>query len=436
MRQKKTVIVNNQGAKQKKSGQATVSKRKRPPGHSITEDCEILDGAAKIYRTTKSGSFWSMSCWLKTEKKCYRRALNTKNKEEALELARDQYFKLQGDIRAGNKIFTKSAFELVDAFVAHKKDEANAEMITQERVTTIKISLNKWFLNFVGKNVKLDKLNRRDFETYYVWRRKQSPEVRNATLINERALISSLYKYGISHGFLRHDQMPIFPKMSMKKAEMERRDDFDFQEWQKFYRHFRGWINRAADDAEKDQRKAVRDFIVLSANTGLRFGEMRKLKWRMIKIYKPSQVSDKRTQVEISVPPDTKTGARTVIGLRGDIFERIKGYSKFVKADDWVFVDNETGNQLHKKVYYKYWAQLLKETGLDSVNKNLTFYSLRHTYITFRLLAGVNTFMLAQNAGTSVKMIEDHYAHIKSDSIKLELTKTMKMDEAGQILLN
>ena len=436
MRQKKTVIVDNPVGKQEKSAQTHVKKRKRTPGHSITEDCELLDGAAKVYRTTKSGSFWSMSCWLKTEKKCYRRALKTKNKEEAINLARNEYFKLQGDLRAGNRIFSKTAQELVNAFVSHKKDEANTAMITQERVTTIKISLNKWFLTFVGKNTKLDKISRRDFEGYYVWRRKQSPDVRNATLVNERALISSLYKYGISHGFLRHDQTPIFPRMHLKKTEMERRDNFDFKEWQTFYRHFPGWITRAENEEERNQRKFVRDFIILSANTGLRFGEMRKLKWGMIRTYKVAKEADKRTQVQISVPHDTKTGARTVIGLRGDIFERIKSYSKFTKANDWVFANNKTGEQIHKKVYYKFWEMLLKETKLNTLGKKLTYYSLRHTYITFRLMAGVNTFALAQNAGTSIQMIEAHYAHVKSEVMKTELTKAMRMDEAGQILLS
>ena len=112
--------------------------------------------------------------------------------------------------------------------------------------------------------------------------------------------------------------------------------------------------------------------------------------------------------VEISVPQDTKTGARTVIGRRGDIFERIKGYSKHKKADDWIFADNETGEQLGKKAYYKHWHNLLKNCGLSETGKTLTYYSLRHTYITFRLLAGTDVFMLSENCGNSVKVIQDH----------------------------
>jgi len=44
--------------------------------------------------------------------------------------------------------------------------------------------------------------------------------------------------------------------------------------------------------------------------------------------------------------------------------------------------------------------------------------------------------MLAENCGNSVKVIQDHYAHIKSEHMRRELTKDMKFDEAGQILID
>ena len=45
-----------------------------------------------------------------------------------------------------------------------------------------------------------------------------------------------------------------------------------------------------------------------------------------------------------------------------------------------------------------------------------TFYALRHTHISRALLAGVNTQVVAENCGTSVRMIEKHYGKfLKSD---------------------
>jgi integrase len=43
---------------------------------------------------------------------------------------------------------------------------------------------------------------------------------------------------------------------------------------------------------------------------------------------------------------------------------------------------------------------------------NYSIYSLRHTYITHRLLAGVTSDIVASQCGTSVKMIEEHYSNV------------------------
>jgi integrase len=59
---------------------------------------------------------------------------------------------------------------------------------------------------------------------------------------------------------------------------------------------------------------------------------------------------------------------------------------------------------------------ILDEENLkfDRDGKRRTAYSLRHTYISMRLMEGANIHQLANNCRTSVQMIEEHYAsHIK-----------------------
>ena len=92
--------------------------------------------------------------------------------------------------------------------------------------------------------------------------------------------------------------------------------------------------------------------------------------------------------------------------MRGDIFERIKEYSKHTKQTDYVFVDNETGDQLAKEVYYKLWAEMMQKAGLQDRDK-LTWYSCRHTYATFRLLHSkdLDVFTLAKNMSFPRKFV-------------------------------
>jgi hypothetical protein len=61
--------------------------------------------------------------------------------------------------------------------------------------------------------------------------------------------------------------------------------------------------------------------------------------------------------------------------------------------------------------------KILEEEGLkkDRDGNMRTAYSLRHTYICFRLMEGADLYQIAKNCRTSVEMIEKFYAsHIKT----------------------
>jgi len=60
----------------------------------------------------------------------------------------------------------------------------------------------------------------------------------------------------------------------------------------------------------------------------------------------------------------------------------------------------------------------LGEEGLkfDRDGNRRTAYSLQHTYICFRLMAGTDIYQIAKNCRTSAEMIEKFYAaHIKTN---------------------
>ena len=88
---------------------------------------------------------------------------------------------------------------------------------------------------------------------------------------------------------------------------------------------------------------------------------------------------------------------------------------------------------------------LLTENNLkfDRNGKARTAYSLRHSYICFRLLEGADIYQVAKNCRTSVEMIEKHYAAHLKDMIDTSLVnvrkktqrrqdKTSKDDESGR----
>jgi integrase len=71
------------------------------------------------------------------------------------------------------------------------------------------------------------------------------------------------------------------------------------------------------------------------------------------------------------------------------------------------------------------FSWILKEQGLKKGphGGDRTFYSLRHTAITFRLIYGgnIDLLTLARNARTSVEMIEKFYASTLSAEMNISL---------------
>ena len=64
------------------------------------------------------------------------------------------------------------------------------------------------------------------------------------------------------------------------------------------------------------------------------------------------------------------------------------------------------------KIQRELFNTLLDELGMkhDREGNPRTSYSLRHTYICFRLMEGADIYQIAKNCRTSVEMIEKHYA--------------------------
>jgi integrase len=125
-----------------------------------------------------------------------------------------------------------------------------------------------------------------------------------------------------------------------------------------------------------------------------------------------------------------------VIGRRGDVFTRLKRFSNHTKSNDFVFVDNDTGEQLKKDVYYKHWNYLIDEIGLREHRQDNTFYCFRHTYCTWRLYSGTDVFTLSKNMGTSVKFIEDHYGQIQMELKGKQLTNAVDFRDSDRMIFD
>jgi len=77
------------------------------------------------------------------------------------------------------------------------------------------------------------------------------------------------------------------------------------------------------------------------------------------------------------------------------------------KSTDPVFPKMQ--NRLFTRIIEK------EELLFNREGKRRTLYSLRHTYISMRLMEGADIYQIAKNCRTSVEIIEKHYAaHIQN----------------------
>jgi integrase len=147
----------------------------------------------------------------------------------------------------------------------------------------------------------------------------------------------------------------------------------------------------------------LHDYVLFMANTGLRPDEAALLEYRDVDI-----VLDEDSQeviLEIEVRGKTGYGPCKSTPSAVRPFKRLVARNKPQPTDRLFPTDQR-----------ELLNAILREEGLkhDREGRARSAYSLRHTYICFRLMEGADIYSLAKNCRTSVEMIQQHYAvHIK-----------------------
>jgi integrase len=116
------------------------------------------------------------------------------------------------------------------------------------------------------------------------------------------------------------------------------------------------------------------------------------------------RVEDFRADLATLSVSDGKTGPRDIVLTREAVswFQEISAG----RAPDALLLPRDDGSAWTKSVHARDMREAAKRAKLP---KGCTLYSLRHTYCSQSLLAGMNIKLLAENMGTSVRMIELHY---------------------------
>lgn len=138
------------------------------------------------------------------------------------------------------------------------------------------------------------------------------------------------------------------------------------------------------------------------------------------------RVRDFRSDLGI-LSVDGKTGARDIV-LTKEAVQFLDEISAG-RDPDALLLPKEDGTPWGKNHHVRPMQEAVKRAKLP---KETTIYSLRHTHASQALLNGMNMKLLAENMGTSVRMLEQHYGKfiaasrrklVEESSFKLGLPK-------------
>jgi integrase len=207
---------------------------------------------------------------------------------------------------------------------------------------------------------------------------------------------------------------------------------FSPEEYQQLYEATRRRAHKPLHNRHKWACEQLHDYVLFMANTGLRPDEAARLEFRDVKVV--NDYGSKETILEIEVRGKRGVGWCKSTSKAVLPFQRLRDRLRpevlpESDEDDTAAHQTRTRKTKPRSVKTQPTDKLfpMKQRGLfntilDELKLKLdrdgnvrTSYSLRHTYICFRLMEGADIYQIAKNCRTSVEMIEKFYAaHIKT----------------------
>lgn len=384
-----------------------------------SEKHTILGGRVHVYRRENS-PFWQCSTYLNGKN---RRATT---KEESLKLAKefaeDWYLTLRGKHSRGElpneRTFAFAADKFLQEFEADTMGERNPKCLTNHQ-NNVRLHLNP----FLGK-LGLSEITTTRIQEYRLARMQSTYKGKHpaaATIQKEIVTLRMTLKAAVRHGWL--DYMPDMSAPYRSSSKVSHRAWFSPEEYKQLYSATRDNIKAMSNGKHRYLAEQLHDKVLFMANTGIRPDEANWLEYRDVEVVKDDATGETILEIEVR-------GKRGV-GYCKSTTGAVRPFQRMVERNQ-----PEPTDRLFPADHKKQFNRILEELGLkvDRQGNRRTLYSLRHSYISFRLLEGADIYQIAKNCRTSVEMIEKHYAvHLKNslDASAINVRRTRHSSASG-----
>ena len=361
----------------------------------------ILGGKVRLYKRPNS-SYWQCSSFLEGKKR--RASTKEESLGQAKDFAEDWYLELRNKKIRGELLtehtFAQAADKFFKEYELMTAGERNKDYVRGHRAR-----LDNHLLPFFGK-MGLSQVTSGAVQDYRVFRLQGDQQFKppsRSTMHHEIVTLRQVLKTAIRHGWL--SSLPDMSVPYRASAKVSHRAWFSPEEYKMLYETTRQNIKDANNSYHKAMAEQLHDKILFMANTGLRPDEANCLEYRDVEIVQDDDLGE----------------SILVISVRG---KRGVGYCKSMHGAVRPFVrmkernEAEPMDRVFPQDHKKQFNRILEEMNLkvDRNGNRRTLYSLRHSYISFRLLECADIYQIAKNCRTSVEMIEKHYAvHLKNN---------------------
>jgi integrase len=383
----------------------------------ISDVHDLFDGRMRIYRTVKSGDVWQFRMYVQAEKRYVRESLRTRDKDIATQRAEAKFIEYSARILRDEKIFSITAKQLVEKYVAYETERHESGQIRLGRLANVRTHV-KHYLRFVGEKTAIQNFGGKEFRNYRVFRQKQKKDITMSAVLNELVTIQKMYSFAKDEQYIAANYKVDKGVINVSDSDAKR-EAYTIKEYERLVSFSKNFFKSGRDDEEKYYKELIHLFILGMSHFGFRTGELLSLKWQDVQFLKEGRI-----QITIRAENTKVNKRRVVAGLNGQVFQRIQKMSRFKKDSSFVFSKYSKDEMMTKTMLYAYFNELVQrvKSKYEDFDDTKTLYSLRHFYITIRLLAdSISVYQLARYCGTSLQMIQKTYDNVTD----LDVSKKM-----------
>ena len=415
----------------------------------------LIDRALIVYRRERS-DVWQ--CRYKVDGKWQRTSTHERDLEAAKVKAHELRMEAEIRKRQNLPVITRKFRDVAKLANQRMQDEianGSGKVSYADYIYVI----DNYLIPCLGKR-NITSIDHSALDELDAWRiLKMGKEPSKSTILTHNTALNRVFDEAVIRNFLTEANRM---KLEAKGRKSERRPAFELKEVQALLAGFDGWIERGVNDASKERRALMRDYVMALLDTGARPGkELLQLKWKQIKeAIKPvvemsAEVDEDGDPIihpnlnrSVEMVVTGKTGTRTIVGMTRTVnalreiakrnydveMPTLTPLKNVIKPtnNDYVFRTKKKidPSSSFNHMFDSYLTEHNLLTDPKSEQKR-TFYSLRHTYATLMLQHdGTNPHTLAKQMGTSILMLEKHYSHLKV----VQAIEQLRGEESRQLI--